>query len=174
MFTTIRVNLAVGVGLGLLAACGPGQHTPAATSLHDQAAPVWHRLVQCARQNGMPDLPDPTIDDQGQAQFPDGLPQPPDTVRQACQAIYDQLPAQVRGGTGGATPDVAQLRQFAQCMRRQGITDWPDPDSNGNFPFPPSLAGNLKTGPRWPQISAAWNGPCKRYNPAGHISAAPQ
>ena len=174
MLSTIRVSLVAGVGLGLLAACVPGQQAQThTTSLRDQAAPVWHRLVLCARQNGMPDLPDPTIDDRGQAQFPGGVPKPPAQVQQACQSIYDQLPAQVRGGTSGPTPNVNQLRQFAQCMRRQGITDWPDPNANGDFPLPPSLQGNLKQGPRWPQIQAAWNGPCAKYNPTGHIGAAP-
>jgi hypothetical protein len=175
MRSTIRVSLVAGAGLALLAACGPGQPAPAQTSLHDQAAPTWHRFVQCARQNGVPDLPEPTIDDQGQPQFPNGDPPPlPDSVRQACLAIYDQLPAQIRNGTGGATPNVAQLRQFAQCMRQHGITDWPDPDSNGNFPMPPSLSGDIKRSPRAPQIFAAKDGPCKRYNPTGGISVVPQ
>jgi hypothetical protein len=172
MTNTVRMALAAGAGVCLLAACGGGQQ-PRATSQRDQAAAVWHRLVQCARQNGVPDLPDPTIDDHGQAHFPGGLPSPPPSVTQACQAIYDQLPAQVRNGSGQPPPDVAALRKFAQCMRDQGISDWPDPDPNGDFHVPPSLAGNLKQGPRWPQISAAWNGPCSRYDPTGHISVAP-
>jgi hypothetical protein len=172
----LRVGLVAGVGLALLVACTSGQQAQShTTSLHDQAAPVWHRFVQCARQNGLPDLADPTIDDQGQAEFPDGTPKPPPiSVQQACRAILDQLPVRVRGGTSGPTPDVSQLRQFAQCMRQQGITDWPDPDSNGNFPLPPSLSGDIKRSPRAAQILAAWHGPCKRYDPTGGISVAPQ
>lgn len=171
MKNSMRMALAVGAGTLLLAACGGGQ--PHSTSLHDQAAPVWHRLVQCARQNGMPNLPDPSIDNGGQAHFPGGQPSPPPSVIQACQAIFDQLPAQVRGGNGQPTPDVVGLRKFAQCMREHGITDWPDPDTSGDFHFPPTFGDNLKLSPRWPQIQAAWNGPCNRYNPSGHISTAP-
>lgn len=62
-------------------------------------------------------------------------------------------------------------RQFAQCMRDHGISDWPDPDAEGYFHFPPELA-NFKASPRWPQIRAAWTGPCKRFNPQGHVWAA--
>ncbi len=158
-----------GAGL-LLAGCGqPAQQA----SLHDAAAPTWHRLAQCARQNGMPDLPDPTIDDQGQAHFPGGMPSPPPSVKQACQAIFDQLPPQVRDRQGaGQHPDPAMMRQFAQCMRQQGIDDWPDPDAQGRFHMPPNL-DNVKLSPRWSQIGAAWNGPCARYNPTGSIETAP-
>ena len=162
--------LVLAAGAALIAACGGSQ--PRQASLHDQATPVWNRLVECARQNGMPDLPNPTVDDQGQAHFPGGPPSPPPSVQQACQAIYDQLPAQVRDRGAQPTPDVATLRRFAQCMRSSGVADWPDPDSSGNFHLPPSLTGDLKQGPRWPQIAAAWNGPCRRYNVA-RISIAP-
>jgi hypothetical protein len=174
MINSFRMALAAGTGVCLwvaCAACGAGGAT--SPSLHDQAAPVWHRLVQCARQNGMPDLPDPSIDDQGGAHFPGGEPSPPPSVIQACQAIFDQLPARVRGGSSEPTPDVTSLGRFAQCMRDHGITDWPDPDANGDFHFPPSFGGNMKQSPRWPQIQAAWNGACKRFNPSGHISTAP-
>jgi hypothetical protein len=62
------------------------------------------------------------------------------------------------------------MRQFAQCMRGHGIQDWPDPDAQGRFHLPSSLQG--KSSPRWPQIQAAWNGPCKRYDPSGSIRTA--
>lgn len=159
--------LAGSMALAVAACGGTSQHT---SSTHESAALVWHRLVQCARQHGMPDLPDPTVDDQGQAHFPDGTPKPPPSVQQACQAIYDQLPAQVRETTSG--PDPALMRQFAQCMRAHGIDDWPDPDAQGNFHMPPSL-NNVKLGPRAPQIMAAWRGPCAKYDPSGHIYTAP-
>jgi len=155
-------------GLVLAACGGQPQHS---ASVRDAAAPTWHRLVQCARQNGMPDLPDPTIDDQGQAHFPGGTPSPPPSVVQACQAIYDQLPAQARGTGSGSQNDPAMMRQFAQCMRRHGIDDWPDPDAQGKFHMPPSL-GNIKRSPRWQPIRAACNA-CTRFDPSGHIETAP-
>jgi hypothetical protein len=171
MVSTVRVSLVAGAGLALLAACGPGQPARAQTSPHDQYAPVWHRLVVCARQNGMPDVADPTIDDQGRAQLPDNTPPPSAQVLRACRSIYDQLPPRVRSENIGPTRDVNQLRRFAQCMREQGITDWPDPDAGGQFPFPTSLRGNFRTGPRWPQIEAAWMGPCEKYNANADLKA---
>lgn len=164
-----RLLLAAGAAL-TIAACG-GQASQHAGSVRDAAAPVWHRLVECARQNGMPDLPDPTVDDHGQAHFPGGTPSPPPSVQRACQAIYDQLPAQARG-TGDQSPDPALMRQFARCMRDHGIDDWPDPDAQGQFHMPASL-DNIKSGPRSQQILAAWRGPCAKYNPGGRIYTAP-
>ena len=162
-----RLLLAIGAALALVACGGPAPHQTAGA--RDAAAPIWHRLVQCARQNGMPDLPEPTIDDRGQAHFPGGTPSPPPSVQQACQAIYDQLPAQARGDQ---SPDPALMRQFAQCMRSHGIQDWPDPDAQGQFHMPQAL-DNIKSGPRAQQIRAAWMGPCSKYNPDGRIYTAP-
>ena len=163
-----RLLLAAGAAMAI-AACG-GQASQHTSTVRETAAPVWHRLVQCARQNGMPDLPDPTVDDQGQAHFPGGTPSPPPSVEQACRAIYDQLPAQARGQSSEQDP--ALMRQFARCMRDHGIEDWPDPDAQGQFHMPATL-DNIKAGPRSQQIMAAWRGPCAKYNPSGRIYTAP-
>jgi hypothetical protein len=36
----------------------------------------------------------------------------------------------------GSAVDIAKLRDFAKCMRRQGLSDWPDPTADGLFPLP--------------------------------------
>jgi hypothetical protein len=66
---------------------------------------------------------------------------------------------------------VAARVRFAQCMRAQGISDFPDPDTQGRFQLPPSLdqGGRLKSSPRWPQVQRAMDGPCRQYDPSGHI-----
>src|SRR5262245_2234838 len=102
---------AVGVGLGVvlllagLAGCASPSGS-AATTGQQEAAAVWHQLVQCARTHGMPNLPDPQIDSNGQAHFPSDTPDPPQTVRQACQSIYDRLPASARGDTERPPTDI--------------------------------------------------------------------
>jgi hypothetical protein len=63
------------------------------------------------------------------------------------------------------------LTRFAQCMREHGLTDWPDPDANGDFPLPPDLMTNSKSGPVWERIKAAWDA-CAQYNPSGSISVS--
>src|SRR4029450_11260976 len=86
-------------GAGAWRRGGAGAATP--TGGEKDAAAVWRELVRCARANGMPNLPDPQIDSNGRAEFPNGTPDPPASVRRACQSISDRLPASARGGEGG-------------------------------------------------------------------------
>jgi hypothetical protein len=109
------------------------------------------------------------VDDQGRASFRDdaaraAAQQAPESAMAACASILDRLPASARDDH----PDPQQMRMFAQCMRDHGIEDWPDPDAQGRFHLPPDLMG--KGSPRWPQIEAAWDGPCKRFDPSGSIA----
>ena len=163
---------------GLLAAvalaatgCGIGSQAAAARPTANPTT-VYHEFAQCIRDHGIPDFPDPTVDAQGHPHLPDSVAKPPDAVLQPCLPILNQLPPADRP-TNGPENDPAMMRRFAECMRAHGIQDWPDPNASGDFPLPPSLAGNIKRGARWPQIQAAWNGPCKQYDPSGHISTVP-
>ena len=157
---------AVGVGLGvvlLLAGCsasGGPQAATTTTSGQQDAAAVWRQLVQCARSHGMPNLPDPQVDSDGQAHFPNGVPKPPDSVRRACQWIYDRLPASAGGDKGRPPTDLQALLRFARCMRQHGIADFPDPKADGTFPLAGTSAGRGKT----PQLVRAMQA-CDRLNP---------
>jgi len=155
----------------MLAGCGTGPAAHAAARPSANPAAVYRQFAQCVRAHGQPNFPDPVVDAQGQPQLPPDVDKPPDAVMQACASILNQLPASARGGRGTQPPDPAMMRQFAVCMRAHGIDDWPDPNPDGSFTMPPSLA-NLKASPRWPQVQAAWNGPCRRYNSTGHIEAS--
>jgi hypothetical protein len=168
MSRSIPVAAAVALALALGGCAGglPGQFAAAPRPSANPAV-VYHQFAQCVRDHGQPDFPDPTVDSQGQPHLPDSVTKPPDDVMNACMPILNRLPQSARPNS--THPDPAMMRRFAQCMRAHGIDDWPDPDSQGRFTFPPSLQGNLKTGPRWPQIQAAWDGPCKQYNALGHI-----
>jgi hypothetical protein len=151
------------LSIGTAAACAQASQAQSETP-----AQIWHELVTCARAHGDPSLPDPTIDSQGQAHFPPGMPMPSQATQQACQSIYNRLPASVRN-TGA--PDIQMGIKFAQCMRQHGLTDWPDPNANGDYPLPQDLQVPSKSGPVWIRITAAWD-QCKAFNPSGHISVA--
>jgi hypothetical protein len=167
-----RIPLAAVLATVGLAACGiglPGQAQHPRPSPSINAAQAFHNFAQCVRDHGEPGFPDPSVDAQGHAQFPDGVTKPADAIMTACGQL---LPNSDK--VNSSHPDPQLMLRFAQCMRANGIADWPDPDAQGRFRFPPSLGGgDLKTGPRWPQIQAAWSGPCARYDPSGHIEGAP-
>jgi hypothetical protein len=122
------------------------------TSAQQNAAAIWRELVRCARANGMPNLPDPQIDSNGRANFPNGTPEPPASARRACQSIYDRLPASARGDTERPPADMQALLRYARCMREHGVADFPDPDAQGNFhaqagatdPKPPRFKGAMQ------------------------------
>ena len=162
-FTSVPAITFAVLTIGTLAACG--QPPPAQS---ETPAQIWHELVACARAHGDPTLPDPVIDSQGRAKFPPGTQPPPAATKQACQSIYDRLPASARGDQ---PVDIQMELRFSQCMRNQGLTDWPDPDANGDYPLPPDLRATTKSGPVWERIRAAWDA-CKAFNPSGSISVS--
>jgi len=147
--------------LGIVAACGP-----ATQAQSESPAQIWHELVVCARTHGDPSLPDPTIDDQGQAHWPAGTAQPSQDTINACQTIYNRLPASARAS---GAPDIQMEIKFAQCMREHGLTDWPDPLPDGDYRLPADLQISSKTGPVWDRLKAGWDA-CAAFNPSGHIS----
>ena len=159
---------AVGVGLGVvlllagLAGCSATGGAGAATTTtggQQDAAAVWRELVRCARANGMPNLPDPQIDSNGRASFPNGTPEPPASVRRACQSIYDRLPASARDEAARPPADMQALLRYARCMREHGVADFPDPSADGNFHAP---AGSR--GAKNPNLERA-NQACRQLDP---------
>jgi hypothetical protein len=68
--------------------------------------------------------------------------------------------------TGGSS-QAAQNLAFAQCMRSDGVTDFPDPDHNGQFG---TISAQLEASP---QFGTSYNA-CKHLLPAGGVSKAQQ
>jgi hypothetical protein len=156
-------------------AAGTASPSPSALS-RDQVLAIGRQAAQCMRDHGIPDFPDPVVDGQGQL----SLPQGPDGDRakqeigarpeaqRACQPILDRLPAGATRGPGQYTQeDLANLLKFAQCMRRNGIPEWPDPKADGSFP----ISGTpLETEGKSPRFRAATNA-CRQYWDKGIIGS---
>jgi hypothetical protein len=95
------------------------------------------RFASCMREHGI-DMPDPEVDSEGRVrmQFGEGPNEggtPPDREKfEAAQKECQQyLP------NGGEPPkmdpeQVEQARQFAKCMRENGVPDFPDPQADGS------------------------------------------
>jgi hypothetical protein len=157
-------SAAVGVGLIvlLLAGCSASGSSGAATTTtsgQQAAAAVLQEFVQCARANGMPNLPDLRLDSNGQVSVPEGTPDPPKSVERACRSIWERLPASASGQQGRPPADMQALLGYARCMREHGIADFPDPKPDGRFPLPQSLRAG-KT-PRFVRAMQA----CRQLNP---------
>jgi hypothetical protein len=113
------------------------------------------------RDNGLPDFEDPDTSDGG---LRIGLPagtdkQKVDAAQLACQKY---LP------NGGKPPkadpaDLEKQRQFSQCMRDNGIGEFPDPSAEGgiNIEMRPGSAMD-PANPRFKEAEKA----CAKYQPA--------
>src|SRR5262249_36288590 len=122
----VRTRIFVLAAVALAAAgCSPsrapaGTTSTAPATVRSQALPVWPDFVACVRSHGLPAIPDPQVDDRGEADFPNFHPRTiPHEARQ-CERILDRLPASAQ--KGGNHPDLTAaqletLRRFATCMR---------------------------------------------------------
>jgi hypothetical protein len=133
--------------VALVSACG--SNAPAATSGGSNTAANVQQAVkfsQCMRANGVPSFPDPdasgalTIDGvvNGSSLDPNSA-----TFLQAISACKDLEPPGFMGNTRSAQQQEAALK-FAQCMRDNGVPDFPDPTADGPFIDTtriPSMAG---------------------------------
>ncbi len=113
--------------LVLVAACGssPGNHTGPAAG-REQA----RKFAQCMRANGVPDFPDPDAEGRFRGVGHEQHDNP--KFRAAQQACRDLAPGGEHENFGNPA-FVEQARKFAQCIRANGVPDFPDPDAEGRF-----------------------------------------
>ncbi len=139
----------------VLSACGAGAPAgsagPSPTTMSDaDVLTLGRQVAQCFRDNGIPNFPDPLIDNHhlilpndAESKMQDQYPQQAlEQAQRACQSLFDQLPESAIRGEGSSgdadTPgpaDVDALRRWAQCVRENGFPEWPDPKSDGSFPL---------------------------------------
>ncbi len=112
-----------------ITACGSSSSSIAAASggvspAHAEAA---LKFADCMRSHGVPNFPDPTGGGGIHIQAGSGInPQSP-SFKAAQQACFKLLPG---GGPGAQHPtarEVAQTLKVSECMRRHGVSGFPDP-----------------------------------------------
>lgn len=108
------------------ASAGSGASPSAISRLAKQIA-----YSQCIRSHGVPKFPDP--DSNGELNVSRNALGVSYGVLQAAQnACSGLLPGGGQSGQSSAQ-NVAQALKFAQCIRKHGVPNWPDPGSNGAF-----------------------------------------
>jgi hypothetical protein len=55
---------------------------------------------------------------------------------QYCRTYLAAAQAALRSGRTGKPPDAAALVKFSECMRANGVPDFPDPGANGSLILP--------------------------------------
>ncbi|MGI5147600.1 hypothetical protein ACQEVC_14690 [Plantactinospora sp. CA-294935] len=141
----IRTGLLVGLLLVGVAGCGGADRDPgiataggstASASGGAGPAPVddadrARRFGQCMRDNGLPNFPDPEIEDGAiRMRAPDGTDRAKlEAAQKKCQ---EYLP---NGGEPPRLDPQAQqrIREYARCMRENGVPRFPDPEPDGGL-----------------------------------------
>jgi hypothetical protein len=112
----------------VLAACGNG----ADGSKASDPVKAGRAFARCMRANGVPDYPDPDPSGRPGAGH-EAFDRDDPTFKAANEKCRDLLP----GGGEHETPNpeaIKELLKFAQCMRANGVPDFPDPGADGRFP----------------------------------------
>jgi hypothetical protein len=110
-----------------IAACGSSGHSVGAASGGSSLSNAERKVSECMRSHGVPNFPDPSGGGGGFNLDGTGInPQSP-AFQSAQQTCFKLLPG---GGPGAQHPTaqaMAQARQVSECMRRHGVSGFPDP-----------------------------------------------
>lgn len=138
VLTLVLVSLIALIGAGCgshtgLGTAGSGSNTGSASNGADRQASTKHekavKFAQCMRSNGVSNFPDPgasggfTIDQVANGSSLDTSTPAFTHALSACERLE---PAGFTGGTRSSAQQSAALR-FAQCIRDNGVKDFPDP-----------------------------------------------
>jgi hypothetical protein len=110
-----------------LAACGSSKSADTAST---NALDTARRYAQCMRDNGVPDFPDPEPNGEFRGQGHEQQNDP------KFAAATEKCRSLAPGGEHEKTGDPAfvdQMRAYSQCMRDNGVPDFPDPDPDGRL-----------------------------------------
>lgn len=134
-----------------IAGCGTTSH-PNRTSTNATSASGF-RFSQCMRANGVPSLPDPGPGGYQRS----GISLQAPAAQSAMNACIHYLPS-----SGNPLPVPASMHHqellLANCMRANGVPNFPDPDAKGDIQFP--VTSPI---PQSPAYGRAQDGPCKKY-----------
>jgi hypothetical protein len=126
-FATGAVAAAALLGvLALVTACGSSSNAETASGADQKQA---LEFAQCMRDNGVPDFPDPDAE----GRFTEGEHDSDDPALRAAQEECRDLAPGGEHQNIGDPAFVEQMREFSQCMRDNGVRDFPDPDADGRM-----------------------------------------
>lgn len=141
-----RCVLVLAAMLIALAGCGGTGNQPSDGADRNKLI----EAARCMRANGFPDYPDP-IEDDGIWVIPEPAADltPPPACLELFRAAKGRPPARQL-----TAEELTQRRKWADCIRKNGIPNLPDPDSNGNFQLPPELTP-ITSQPGWDKAREA-------------------
>ena len=119
------------------------------------AAKLLDQWAGCMRSHGDPNQADPTVDSNRviQVTLPAGWAGGLRGEGGSCGDYLTAARTVLRGGEPPQAPDLGTALRYAQCMRANGIADYPDPTSNSGNSQVVHATGDLN--PATPKFQAA-------------------
>lgn len=134
---------------------GSGSGSSATTAPQTNPTRLLDEWAACMRAHGDPGQADPTIDANKvihitwNSDIPGGYDgtdkggQGNVGPGQYCRSYLSEAQTELRAGHTQKQPSQAQLVAFSECMRANGIPDFPDPKSNGDLSINIGAGGDL-------------------------------
>jgi hypothetical protein len=137
------------------AATGGGGNNTAVNSNHEKAV----KFAECIRSNGVSEFPDPNASGEFVYGIKAGSSLDPSSAawKTAIGACRNLEPSDFMPTTF-STKQIEARVKFAQCVRDNGVPDFPDPTTNGPLV-------DVSNGSSNPELQAALH-KCRRLNPA--------
>jgi hypothetical protein len=162
----LLVLAAVALGLAL-AGCGSSatgtNPSPSGSASGGSYAEKLVAFAQCMRQNGVPSFPDPVDGRLNLVATPDSPLNPNNplfqSARDKCKALE---PPGALGGAQNAQQQ-EQMLKFVNCMRSNGVPNFPDPQQNGGIMM---TGGPNQIDPNSPAFQKAMQ-TCRNLLPGG-------
>jgi hypothetical protein len=165
MRNLVHRGVATGLLITAMTGCGANNTTtpaPGSSSTGSDIAAIGREYSQCVRDHGVPGYPD-MVNVGGRLALPDG-PGVEDAAlalkqnkaaQDACKPILDRLPAAAQKRAAPTEEEMRELLRYAECMRANGVAEWPDPNAEGEFPIKGTGLEHEVKSPRVTQASEA-------------------
>jgi hypothetical protein len=124
----------------IVAACGSSPSSPATSdSASNSPGAAAYKYASCMRAHGVSGFPDPQVTTTPgggsvavRQAIPAGVGQSPKfkAAQNVCKGI---IPAPGSGGSDREGPSKQVFLAFARCLRSHGISNFPDPDAEGQL-----------------------------------------
>jgi hypothetical protein len=135
---------------------GTPSASTSATATRGEDAPL--KFSQCMRDQGQTWFPDPKPDGRMQVRVPEGTDEAKvDAAMEACKKW-----APDGGDHGKADPQrLEEARKMAQCMRDNGVPNFPDPQADGSIRIDSDKLGTHPGDPAFDKADEA----CAKFRP---------
>lgn len=125
-------------------------------------------FASCMRANGVPNFPDSAISTANggvELNVPSGIDTKSSQFQAAMQTCRKDLPRGGSSGSGSSSGSSAQqIIKFANCMRANGVPNFPEPNAQGQE----VITGGSGLNPSSPQFQSAY-ATCQHLLPAGAV-----